>query len=125
MVKPFAFSELQARMRALLRRESMTKSAQLQVGDLMLDTLTREVKRGERKLDLTTKEYAMLEYFMRRPNMVVTRTMLEENLWDFAYDSESNIIDVYIRRLRSKIDNEGEESLITTVRGAGYRLRAP
>ncbi|MBI2857957.1 MAG: response regulator transcription factor [Chloroflexi bacterium] len=123
MVKPFAFSELLARVRALLRRESMSKTPQLQVGDLVLDTLTREVRRGERKIELTAKEYSMLEYFMRRPNMVVTRTMLEESLWDFDFDSVSNIIDVYIRRLRSKIDEPGEESRISTVRGAGYRMR--
>lgn len=123
MVKPFAFSELLARVRALLRRESMSKTPQLQVGDLVLDTLTREVRRGERMIELTAKEYAVLEYFMRRPNMVVTRTMLEESLWDFDFDGASNIIDVYIRRLRAKIDEPGKESLILTVRGAGYRMR--
>jgi DNA-binding response OmpR family regulator len=124
VIKPFAFNELLARIRALLRRESLCKTPQIQVGDLLLDTLTREAWHGERKIDLTTKEYAILEYFMSHPNMVVTRTMLEENAWDYEYDSMSNIIDVYIRRLRRKIDGEREDSLIQTVRGAGYRLKA-
>ena len=124
VIKPFAFSELLARIRALLRRESLSKTPKIQVGDLLLDTLTREAWRGDRKIDLTTKEYSILEYFMSHPNMVITRTMLEENAWDYEYDSMSNIIDVYIRRLRRKVDEEGEDSLIQTVRGAGYRLKA-
>jgi DNA-binding response OmpR family regulator len=123
VIKPFAFSELLARIRALLRRESLSKTPKIQVGDLLLDTLTREAWRGERKIDLTTKEYSILEYFMSHPNMVITRTMLEENAWDYEYDSMSNIIDVYIRRLRRKIDRDSEDSLIQTVRGAGYRLK--
>jgi heavy metal response regulator len=123
MIKPFAFSELLARIRALLRRESLSKTPKIQVGDLVMDTLTREVWRGKRKIDLTTKEYSILEYFMSHPNMVITRTMIEENAWDYEYDSMSNIIDVYIRRLRRKVDEEGEDSLIQTIRGAGYRLK--
>jgi DNA-binding response OmpR family regulator len=123
VVKPFAFSELLARIRALLRRESLLKTPKIQVGDLIMDTLTREVWRGERKIELTNKEYSILEYFMTRPNMVITRTMLEENAWDYEYDSMSNIIDVYIRRLRRKIDGDTEDSMIQTVRGAGYRLK--
>ena len=123
VIKPFAFSELLARIRALLRRESLSKTPKIQVGDLLLDTLTREAWRGERKIDLTTKEYSILEYFMSHPYMVITRTMLEENAWDYEYDSMSNIIDVYIRRLRRKIDRDSEDSLIQTVRGAGYRLK--
>ncbi|MGQ9546244.1 MAG: two-component system response regulator RppA [Dehalococcoidia bacterium] len=125
LVKPFAFSELLARVRALLRREGMSKSPELQVGDLTLNTLTRQVRRGSRPIELTNKEYVILEYFMRHPNVVVTRTMLEEHAWDYDLDSMSNLVDVYIRRLRRKIDNEGEDSLIQTVRGAGYRLTAP
>ncbi|MBP9015609.1 MAG: response regulator transcription factor [Candidatus Atribacteria bacterium] len=123
LVKPFAFSELLARVRALLRREALSKAPKLQVGDLVMDTLTREVWRGDKKIELTTKEYALLEYFMRHPNMVVTRTMLMEKVWDFDFEGMSNVIDVYIRRLRYKLDKEGEESIIETVRGAGYRLR--
>lgn len=125
LVKPFAFNELLARVRALLRREGMFKSPEIVVGDLVLNTLTREVRRGDRTIELTTKEYVILEYFMRHPNVVVTRTMLEEHAWDYDFDSMSNLIDVYIRRLRSKIDADGENSLIQTVRGAGYRLKAP
>ncbi|MCJ7791954.1 MAG: response regulator transcription factor [Dehalococcoidia bacterium] len=125
LVKPFAFSELLARVRALLRREGMFKSPELRVGDLTLNTLTRHVWQGQRPIELTTKEYVILEYFMRHPNVVVTRTMIEEHAWDYDFDSLSNLVDVYIRRLRRKIDTEGEDSLIQTVRGAGYRLKAP
>lgn len=124
LVKPFAFNELAARVRALLRREAKTKSPELRVGDLVLNTVTRQVRRGDREIELTTKEYAILEYFMRHPNAVITRTMIEEHAWDYDFDSFSNLVDVYIRRIRRKIDRDGEESLIQTVRGAGYRLRA-
>jgi DNA-binding response OmpR family regulator len=124
LVKPFAFNELLARVRALLRREGLVKTSKLQVGDLAMDVLTRDVWRGERKIELTAKEYAILEYFMRRPNVVVTRTMLGESVWDYEFDGISNIIDVYVRRLRRKLDTDGQGSLIQTLRGAGYRLRA-
>ncbi len=125
LVKPFAFSELLARLRALLRREVLPKTQKLQVGELALDPQSREVWRDGDQLDLTAKEYAILEYFMRRPNAVVTRTMLGESVWDYEFDGLSNIIDVYVRRLRQKIDRPGQASLIQTVRGAGYRLRVP
>ncbi len=125
LVKPFAFSELLARVRALLRREGISKSPELRVGDLVLNTLTRQIWRGKRPIELTTKEYVILEYFMRHPNIVVTRTMIEEHAWDYDFDSLSNLVDVYIRRLRRKIDDVGKGSLIQTVRGAGYRLKAP
>jgi len=124
LIKPFAFNELLARVRALLRREGISKSPELRVGDLILNTLTRQVWRGQRPIELTTKEYVILEYFIRHPNVVVTRTMIEEHAWDYDFDSLSNLVDVYIRRLRRKIDNEREDSLIQTVRGAGYRLKA-
>jgi DNA-binding response OmpR family regulator len=121
LVKPFDFNELFARVRSLLRRESFTKNPRIQVGDLVLDTLTREVWKGNEKLELTPKEYNILEYFMRNPKIVVTRTMLEEKIWDLDFEGSSNIIDVYIRRLRKKIgDKDGK--IIETVRGAGYRL---
>jgi DNA-binding response OmpR family regulator len=123
LVKPFAFAELMARIRALLRREVLPKTQKLQVGGLSLDPLSREVWRAGRRIELTAKEYAILEYFMSRPNAVVTRTMLGENVWDYEFDGISNIIDVYVRRIRRKIDEEGQASLIQTVRGAGYRLR--
>ena len=125
LVKPFAFSELLARLRALLRREVLPRVQKLQVGDLSLDPQSREVWRDGSRMDLTAKEYAILEYFMRRPNAVVTRTMLGESVWDYEFDGISNIIDVYVRRIRRKIDREGQDSLIQTVRGAGYRLRVP
>jgi len=125
LVKPFAFSELLARVRALLRREGISKSPELRIGDLTLNTLTRQVWRGHKPMELTSKEYVILEYFMRHPNVVVTRTIIEEHAWDYDFDSLSNLVDVYIRRLRRKIDIDGEDSLIQTVRGAGYRLKAP
>src|SRR5512136_829112 len=125
LVKPFAFNELLARVRALLRPEGMSKSPELRVGDLTLNTLTRQIWRGQRPIELTTKEYVILEYFMRHPNVVVTRTMIEEHAWDYDFDSLSNLVDVYIRRLRRKIDDEKDDGLIQTVRGAGYRLKAP
>jgi DNA-binding response OmpR family regulator len=124
LVKPFAFSELLARIRALLRREPTLKTNVLNLQGLSIDTSTREVSRGESKIVLTTKEYYILEYLIRHPNAVVSRLMLQENAWSNDSDIESNIIDVYIRRLRSKIDLEGEESLIQTIRGAGYRLKS-
>ncbi len=123
MVKPFAFNELLARVRALLRREAITKCPEIRLGDLVLNTLTREVRRGDRLIELTTKEYVILEYFMHHPNVVITRTMLEEHAWDYDFDSMSNLVDVYIRRLRRKLDYGDDESLIQTVRGAGYRLK--
>jgi DNA-binding response OmpR family regulator len=125
LVKPFAFSELLARLRALLRREVLPRTQKFQVGELTLDPQSREVWRDGDLLDLTAKEFAILEYFMRRPNAVVTRTMLGESVWDYEFDGLSNIIDVYVRRIRQKIDREGRPSLIQTVRGAGYRLRVP
>ncbi len=125
LVKPFAFSELLARLRALLRREVLPKTQRFQVGDLTLDPQSREVWRDGGRLELTAKEYSIVEYFMRRPNAVVTRTMLGESVWDYEFDGLSNIIDVYVRRIRQKIDRDGQPSLIQTVRGAGYRLRVP
>jgi len=125
LVKPFAFSELLARLRALTRRDVLPRVQKYQVGELSLDPRNREVWRDGHQVDLTAKEFAILEYFMRRPNAVVTRTMLGENVWDYEFDGISNIIDVYIRRIRRKIDKEGQASLIQTVRGAGYRLHAP
>lgn len=123
LVKPFAFDELVARVRALTRRHTSSRSPTLVVGDVTLDTITRRVLRGGREIVLTTKEYAVLEYMMRNAGALITRGMIEEHAWDNDFDSLSNLVDVYIRRLRSKIDIEGEESLIETIRGSGYRLR--
>ncbi len=122
LVKPFNMGELMARVRALLRRDSPAKSNRLQVDDLILDTSSHRVTRAERLIGLTSKEYAMLEYFMRHPHQVLTRTMISEHVWDDDYDSFSNIIDVYIRRLRRKIDDEATVKLLHTVRGSGYLL---
>jgi DNA-binding response OmpR family regulator len=124
LVKPFVFNELSARIRALLRREVINGSPILQVGELSLNTATREARRGDRIIELTSKEYAILEYFMRNPDVVITRRMLEEHVWDLSLETESNLIEVYIRRLRQKIDEDNEDSLIETIRGTGYRLKA-
>ena len=123
LVKPFAFAELLARLRALARRGETGRPAVLAVGDLRLDPATREVSRGSRAISLSAKEFALLETFMRRPGEVLSRLRLLEHAWDFAYENRSNVVDVYVRRLRRKIDEPfGCESL-ETVRGAGYRLR--
>jgi len=124
LIKPFAFDEFVARVRALTRRQAPSRSTTLTVGDLELDTVTRRLRRGEREIELTAKEYAVLEYFMRNPDAVITRGMIEEHAWNNDFDSVSNLVDVYIRRLRAKIDGERTDSAIETVRGAGYRLRA-
>lgn len=124
LVKPFAFTELLARVRALLRREGLSRSPEIRAGDLAMNTVTREVKWKNRPVDLTTKEYAILEYFMRNPGAVITRTMLEEKAWGDDLDSFSNLVDVYILRIRQKIDLQQGKNIIQTVRGAGYRLKA-
>jgi two-component system, OmpR family, response regulator len=120
LVKPFAFAELLARLRALVRRGEGERPAVLAVGELRLDPATREVTRGGTAVDLSAKEFALLECFMRRPGEVLSRLHLLEHAWDFAYENRSNVVDVYIRRLRRKIG----EATLETVRGAGYRLRA-
>jgi two-component system OmpR family response regulator len=124
LVKPFAFAELLARLRALVRRGEPERPAVLQAGDLTLDPATREVKRGPAPIELSAKEFALLETFMRRPGEVLSRLHLLEHAWDFAYDNRSNIVDVYIRRLRRKIDEPFGRHALETLRGAGYRLRA-
>ncbi|HEX6701391.1 MAG TPA: response regulator transcription factor [Gaiellaceae bacterium] len=120
LVKPFAFAELLARLRALARRGEPERPAVLEVGDLRLDPATRQVSRGAGEIPLSAKEFALLELFMRRPGQVLSRLHLLEHAWDFAYDNRSNVVDVYIRRLRRKIGADA----IETLRGAGYRLRA-
>jgi DNA-binding response OmpR family regulator len=125
LVKPFAIQELHARLRALLRRESDDKSGQLRLGELVLDPATHYVQRGGQPIELTTKEYSLLEYFMRNPNRLITREMAENHIWSYDFQASSNIIDVYIRRLRRKIDDPFAVKLFETVRGAGYRLRVP
>ena len=124
LVKPFAFEELVARVRALLRRRGEPGTAILQVADLKLDPLRREATRGRRRLALTTREYALLEYFMRNPGRVLTRPMLAQHVWGLDFDPESNVVDVYVGYLRRKIDGPNEPRLLHTVRGAGYVLEA-
>jgi DNA-binding response OmpR family regulator len=124
LVKPFAFPELHARIRALLRREAAGKSPLLAAGGLTLDPASHLVKMDGRDIDLTGKEYALLEYLMRNPGRLLTRTMLEEHVWNYEFEGGSNIVDVYVRRLRDKIDPENGTDLIQTIRGAGYRLKA-
>jgi two-component system OmpR family response regulator len=123
LVKPFAFAELLARLRALARRGDGERPTVVEVGDLRLDPGTREVWRGGTQLRLTTKEFALLEVFMRRAGQVLSRYDLLENAWDFAYENRSNVVDVYMRRLRGKIDEPFGRHSLETIRGAGYRLR--
>jgi DNA-binding response OmpR family regulator len=125
LVKPFEVDELRARIRALLRRESATKTGILQVADLTLDPATHTVQRAGQPLELTAKEFSLLEYLMRHPNHLVTREMAEEHLWSYENLVASNVVDVYIRRLRRKIDDPNAVKLLETVRGAGYRIREP
>jgi two-component system OmpR family response regulator len=123
LTKPFSFTELAARTRALLRRGARVRPVQLTVGDLTLDPATRVTCRGEAAISLSAKEFALLEYFMRHPGEVLSRTRLIEHVWDFAYDGGSNIVDVYVRYLREKIDRPFGTHSLETVRGTGYRLR--
>ncbi|GLI32790.1 heavy metal response regulator transcription factor [Desulforhabdus amnigena] len=123
LTKPFAFQELLARVRALLRRQSESKQNVLQVADLILDPSRRSVYRGSEKIDLTSREFALLDYFMRNTGRVLTRTMIAEHVWDYDFDSMTNVIDVYVNYLRKKIDSNRETKLIHTVRGVGYTMK--
>ena len=123
LTKPFSFSELLARLRALLRRGPNERPAVLTAADLALDPATKRVTRGEFGIDLTPKEFALLEFFMRHPGEVLTRTRIIEHVWDFAYEGDSNVVDVYVRYLREKVDRPFGRRSIDTVRGSGYRLR--
>jgi len=125
LTKPFAFEEFLARVRALLRRAAARRDPVLRVGDLTLDPATRAVARGRRRITLTTREHALLEYFMRNTGRVLTRPMIAEHVWGLDFDRESNIVDVYVGYLRRKIDGDGEPRLLHTVRGAGYTLKEP
>jgi DNA-binding response OmpR family regulator len=122
LIKPFAFRELLARVRALSRRDSYQKATVMIVGDLTLDTVTRVAQRGDRMIELSTKEYALLEFLMLHPNQVLTRSVIAEHLWSYDYAPDSNVVDVYIRYLRKKIDDEYETKYIHTIRGTGYQL---
>lgn len=122
LVKPFAFQELLARIRALLRRSGEVKTTRLQVGDLLLDTLTHRATRGERAIELTAREYAILEFLMRHAGQVLSRTQIAEHVWNYDFYSTSNVVDVYIRYLRRKVDEGFDVNLIETVRGVGYKI---
>jgi two-component system OmpR family response regulator len=123
LAKPFAFAELLARLRALARRGAAERPAIVEVGDLRLDPATRQVWRGEVEIPLSSKEFALLETFMRRPGQVLSRLQLLEHAWDYAYENRSNVVDVYVRYLREKVDRPFGRHSLETVRGAGYRLR--
>jgi len=123
LTKPFSFAELSARLRALARRGPVERPVMLEVGDLRLDPATRQVWRGKAEIDLTAKEFSLLEAFMRRPGEVLSRFQLLEHAWDYEYENRSNVVDVYVRYLRQKVDRPFDAESIETVRGAGYRLR--
>jgi two-component system, OmpR family, copper resistance phosphate regulon response regulator CusR len=124
LTKPFAIEELLARVRALLRRGAGEGTGSLQIEDLMLNPATREVTRGGQRIELTSKEYALLEYFMRNAGRVLTRPMIAEHVWNLDFDTFTNVIDVYVNYLRNKVDRGRERKLIHTIRGSGYVLKA-
>lgn len=124
LTKPFSFAELLARLRALARRGPVERPVRLEVGDLRLDPATHQVWRADAEIDLSAKEFSLLETFMRRPGEVLSRFQLLEHAWDYEYENRSNIVDVYVRYLREKIDRPFGVQTLETVRGAGYRLRA-
>ena len=122
LTKPFAFAELMARVKALLRRGSVERPSVLRVADLDLDRLSQQVKRAGRRIELTAKEYALLEYLMANSGRVLSRTMIVDHVWDQSFDGATNIVDVYVRHLRSKVDDGHDKKLIHTVRGVGYKI---
>ena len=123
LTKPFAFAELSARVRALVRRNEQDRGAELTYADLRLDPVTHQVWRGDKEIDLTTKEYGLLEYMMRNPNTILTRGMIADHVWEHTFDTFTNIIDVYVNYLRKKVDKGFDRKLIHTVRGQGYVLK--
>jgi DNA-binding response OmpR family regulator len=125
LVKPFAIPELLARLRALLRRRQPYQPGRLELGGLVVDPATHTAVRAGHPIELTPKEFALLEFLLRHPNQVVTRQLIEQNIWNYDFECESNVIDVYVRRLRRKIDDPFPVKLLTTVRGIGYRLTPP
>jgi two-component system OmpR family response regulator len=126
LTKPFSFSELLARVQALMRRASMkTSPTNFEAGDLKVDLLTREVKRGEQQIELQPREFSLLEYLLRNKGTVVSKTMILEHVWDYHFDPQTNVVDVLVSRLRSKIDKDFDVKLIHTLRGVGYVLKDP
>jgi len=123
LTKPFSFDELLARIRVLLRRQTDVKETVLTLGDLSMDTISREVKRGSKIIELTSKEYSILEYFLRNKNRVLTKTQIAEHVWNYDFEYSSNIVEVYVRYLRRKIDEGHDAKLIHTIRGGGYIIR--
>ena len=123
--KPFSLDELRARVRALLRRGTEAGSSTLKLADLSMDLLRREVRRGGEEVRLTPREYALLEYLMRHPNRVLTRTSIAEHVWDYSFDWQSNVVDVFVNYLRRKLEGDGRPKLIHTIRGVGYMIKAP
>jgi heavy metal response regulator len=123
LTKPFAFAELLARVRSLLRRGSKDKSTILTIADLELDTVTHKARRGGKTIELTAKEYALLEFLLRNRDRVMSRTIISEHIWDYNFDTGTNLIDVYVNHLRNKIDTDSPVKLIHTVRGVGYVMR--
>jgi heavy metal response regulator len=123
LTKPFAFEEFLARVRALLRRRDVARTPILTIDDLVVDPATRRVTRGERRIELTARQYALLEYFLRNTGRVLSRQMIAQHVWGLGFDAESNVIDVYVGYLRRKIDRDRERRLLHTVRGAGYVLQ--
>ncbi|MGE5314745.1 MAG: response regulator [Acidobacteriota bacterium] len=123
LVKPFAIAELLARVRSLLRRKTAEKSTTLTIADLTLDLVTHKARRGARQIDLTAKEYMLLEYFIRNKNTILTRTTISEHIWNYNFDTGTNIIDVYINHLRAKIDGGSDNKLLHTIRGVGYMMK--
>ncbi len=124
LVKPFAIAELLARVRSLLRRGGLEKLTTLAIANLTLDLVSHKAIRGGKTIELTAKEYTLLEYFMRNTNKVLSRTIISEHIWNYNFDTGTNIIDVYINHLRNKVDGEFEKKLIHTVRGVGYMMKA-
>ncbi len=122
LTKPFAFAELLVRVKALLRRGPVSRSSVVRVSDLELDRLAQQVRRAGKRIDLTAKEFSLLEYLMSNAGRVLSRTMIIEHVWDHSFDGITNIVDVYVRHLRSKVDDAFEQKLIRTVRGVGYTI---
>ena len=125
LTKPFAFEELLARIRALIRRTDQPRASLIEAGDLRVDLLSHRAWRGDKQIELSSREFALLEYFMRHPGQALSRQQILSAIWDYAFDPGSNVVDVYVRYLRAKLDRPGEPSLFTTVRGSGYRFDAP
>jgi heavy metal response regulator len=126
LTKPFSFSELLARVQALIRRASrIAEPTSIAVGDLSIDLLTRDVVRGHVKIDLQPREFSLLEYLMRNAEKVISKTMILEHVWDYNFDPQTNVVDVLVSRLRSKVDRDFDEKIIHTVRGVGYVLKTP